>query len=33
VDLVALEQALIAPPPVADLAIMEQRYPLLRNVL
>jgi hypothetical protein len=33
VDLVALEQALIAPPPAADLATMEQRYPLLRNVL
>jgi hypothetical protein len=33
VDLVALEQALIAPPPAADLASMEQRYPLLRNVL
>lgn len=33
VDLAALEQALIGPPPVADLATMEQRYPLLRNVL
>jgi uncharacterized repeat protein (TIGR03809 family) len=33
VDLAALEQALIAPPPVADLATMEQRYPLLRNSL
>ena len=33
VDLVALEQALIAPPPVADLAAMQQRYPLLRNAL
>jgi uncharacterized repeat protein (TIGR03809 family) len=33
IDLVALEQALIAPPPVADLATMEQRYPLLRNSL
>lgn len=33
VDLVALEQALIAPPPAADLATMEQRYPLLRNAL
>jgi hypothetical protein len=33
VDLVALERALIAPPPVADLATMEQRYPLLRNAL
>jgi hypothetical protein len=33
VDLVALEQALIAPPPVVDLATMEQRYPLLRNAL
>jgi uncharacterized repeat protein (TIGR03809 family) len=33
VDLVALERALIAPPPVADLATMERRYPLLRNVL
>ena len=32
VDLVALEQALMAPP-VADLATMEQRYPLLRNAL
>ena len=28
VDLAALEQALIAPPPAADLATMEQRYPL-----
>src|SRR5579862_453900 len=33
VDLAALEQALIAPPPAADLATMEQRYPLLRNAL
>jgi hypothetical protein len=33
VDLAALEQALIAPPPAADLAAMEQRYPLLRNAL
>jgi uncharacterized repeat protein (TIGR03809 family) len=33
IDLVALEQALIAPPPAADLATMEQRYPLLRNSL
>ena len=33
VDLAALEQALIAPPPAADLATMEQRYPLLRNTL
>jgi len=33
IDLVALEQALIAPPPAADLATMEQRYPLLRNTL
>ncbi|WP_036048988.1 TIGR03809 family protein [Bradyrhizobium sp. Tv2a-2] len=33
VDLVALEQALIAPSPVVDLASMEQRYPLLRNAL
>jgi hypothetical protein len=33
VDLVALEQALIGPPPVADLATMQQRYPLLRNAL
>jgi len=33
VDLAALEQALVAPPPVADLATMEQRYPLLRNAL
>jgi uncharacterized repeat protein (TIGR03809 family) len=33
VDLVALEQALIAPPPAADLAVMEERYPHLRNVL
>jgi hypothetical protein len=33
IDLVALEQALIGPPPVADLAAMEQRYPLLRNSL
>jgi uncharacterized repeat protein (TIGR03809 family) len=33
VDLVALEQALIGPAPVADLATMQQRYPLLRNAL
>jgi uncharacterized repeat protein (TIGR03809 family) len=34
VDLVALEKAfLVAPPPVTDLATMEQRYPLLRNAL
>jgi uncharacterized repeat protein (TIGR03809 family) len=33
VDLAALERALIAPPPAADLATMEQRYPLLRNAL
>jgi hypothetical protein len=34
VDLVALEKALLAaPPPVTDLATMEQRYPLLRNAL
>ncbi|HLG80468.1 MAG TPA: TIGR03809 family protein [Bradyrhizobium sp.] len=33
VDLDALEQALIVPPPAADLATMEQRYPLLRNSL
>jgi len=33
VDLTALEQALIGPAPAADLATMEQRYPLLRNVM
>jgi len=33
IDLVALEQALIGPPRAADLAVMEQRYPLLRNSL
>ena len=33
VDLAALEQALIGPSRAADLATMEQRYPLLRNVM